>query len=108
VHFYSQPPTVAHIEAAATGLLGLAGWMGVQGEKEDDNGFERTQTVNGRLVHEKGSKRADGSNEFTIVLGGRFIVSAKGHGVDVAALKNAVLGLDLAKLEAMKDTGVQK
>ena len=92
----------------ASGLLGLAGWMGVQGEREDDNGFERTKNENGRLVHEKGSKREGGNNEFTIVLGGRFIVSAKGRGVDLAALKTAVSSLELAKLEAMKDIGVQK
>jgi hypothetical protein len=91
----------------ASGLLGLAGWMNIQGEKEDDNGFERTQNENGRLVHEKGSKRG-GGNELTLVLGGRFVVSAKGRGVDLAALKTAVSSLDLAKLEAMKDIGVQK
>jgi hypothetical protein len=92
----------------ASGLLGMAGWMGIQGEKEDDNGFERTKNENGRLIHEKGSKREGGANEFTVVLGGRFIVSAKGHGIDLAALKTAVSGLDLAKLEGMKDVGVQK
>jgi hypothetical protein len=35
-------------------------------------------------------------------------VSAKGRGLDVAELKAAVSGLDLAKLEAMKGAGVQK
>jgi hypothetical protein len=92
----------------ASGLLGLAGWAGVQGEKEDDNGFERTQKVDGRLVHEKGSKHSGGANEFTVVLGGRFVVEAKGQGVDLGTLKTAVSGLELGKLEAMKDIGVQK
>ena len=77
----------------ASGLLGLAAWVNVQGEKEDDNGFERTQKVDGRLVHEKGSKRG-GSNEFTVVVASRFVVSAKGRGVDLDALKTAVSGLD--------------
>lgn len=91
----------------ASGLLGLAGWMALQGEREDDNGTERTQNVDGRLVHEKSSKRG-GPNEFTIVLGNRFVVSAKGNGVELADLKAAVSGLALGKLEAMKDVGVQK
>ncbi len=91
----------------ASGFLGLAGMAGVQGEREDDNGFERTGKENGRLVHEKGSKHG-GSNEFTIVLGDRFIVSAKGNGVELGDLKTAVGGLDLAKLESLKDVGVQK
>jgi hypothetical protein len=43
-----------------------------------------------------------------MVLAGRFIVSAKGHGIELPALKTAVSGLDLAKLEGMKDVGVQK
>jgi Yip1 domain len=90
----------------ASGLLGLAGWIGVQGEKEDQYGSEKTQKVNGRLMHEKVSK-GGGGNEFAVVLGDRFIVSATGN-VDLAALKAAVSGLDLGKLESMKDVGVQK
>jgi hypothetical protein len=58
-------------------------------------------------VHEKVSK-GGGGNEFSVVLGDRFIVEAKGRGVDLNALKAAVSGLDLAKLESMKDAGVQK
>jgi len=90
----------------ASGLLGLAGWIGVQGEKEDQYGTEKTQKVNGRLMHEKVSK-GGGGNEFAVVLGDRFVVSAKGN-VDLAMLKSAVSGLDLGKLESMKDVGVQK
>jgi Yip1-like protein len=92
----------------ASGLVGLAGWMNMQGEREDDNGFEKTDKVDGRLTHEKGSKRPGGSNEFTVVLGDRFIVAARGTGVELPVLKTAVAGLDLGKLEALKSVGVQK
>jgi hypothetical protein len=90
-----------------SGLVGLASWAGMQGEKEDDNATERTEKVNGRLVHEKVSK-VGGSNEFGIVLGDRFIVDATGDGIDINTLKSAVNSLDLAKLESMKDVGVAK
>jgi len=89
-----------------SGLMGLAGWVGMQGEKDNDSYSERTQKVGGRMVHEKISKRG-GSNEFAMVLGDRFIVTAKGN-VDIDTLKSAVAGVDLGKLEAMKDVGVQK
>jgi hypothetical protein len=89
----------------ASGLLGLASW--VQGEKEDDNGTERTAKEDGRLVHERSSK-VGGSNEFSIVLGDRFVVKAEGRGVDLNQLKAAVSTLDLGKLEGLKDAGVQK
>jgi hypothetical protein len=90
-----------------SGLVGLASWVGAQGEKDDDDRYERTAKVDGRLVHEERSKRG-GVNEFSLVLGDRFIVSAKGQGVDLDGLKTAVGGLALAKLESMRDVGVQK
>ena len=100
-----------HLEITDTGgvsgLMGLASWAGVEGEKDDDNGTEKTEKVGGRLVHERTSKRG-GANEFAIVLGERFVVSAKGNGVSVSELKGAASGLDLAKLEVMKGAGVQK
>jgi hypothetical protein len=92
----------------ASGLMGMAGWMNVQGEREDENGTEKTEKVDGRLTHEKASKHPGGSNEFTVVLGERFIVSAHGNGVELADLKAGVSGLDLGKLEAMKSVGVSK
>jgi Yip1-like protein len=90
----------------ASGLVSLAGWAGMQEERQDENGEERTRKVDGRLVHEKVSKNG-GSNEFSIVLGDRFVVAAHGTGVDLAELKTAVGQLELRKLESLKDAGVQ-
>ena len=90
-----------------SGIMALAGWAGVEGESEDDSGSERTHKENGRLIHEKTTKNG-GTNEFGVVVGDRFVVSAKGRGVDLNALKAAVSGLDLAKLEGMKDVGVKR
>jgi hypothetical protein len=92
----------------ASGLVGLASWANLRDEREDDNGYERTLKVDGRLVHEKSSKRAGGTNEFSLVLGERFVVTASAVGVELPALKAAVTGLDLARLESMKDAGVTR
>jgi hypothetical protein len=85
-----------------SGLLALAGWA--QGVSEDDNGSERTEKVDGRLTHQKVSKTG-GTNEYAIVIADRFVVSAKGHGVDINALKSAVASIDLAKLQSMNTIG---
>ncbi len=90
-----------------SGLVALAGWAAVQEEKEDEGGFERTRKVDGRLVHEKMSKRV-GTNEYGIVLGDRFMVDAESSDLDLNTLKAAVASIDLARLESMKDAGVQK
>ncbi len=90
-----------------SGLVGLASWAGVMGEKDNDDVAERTEKIDGRLFHQSVSKRG-GPNEFAVVLGERFVVSAKGDGVTLNDLKSAVGSLDLAKLEGMKDVGVQK
>jgi Yip1 domain len=84
----------------AAGLLGFASWMGVQGEREDDNRREVTRKDGNRLVHEEMSKRG-GSNKFSVVLNERYVVSARGN-VDFDTLKSSVASLDLGKLEALK------
>ena len=89
----------------ASGLMGLAASMNVQGEKEDQYGSERTTKVNGRMITEKVSK-SGGANEYSVVVGGRFVVSAKGRGLSIGDVRNAVTSMDLAKLESMKDAGV--
>ena len=91
----------------ASGLMGLAGWMNVQGEKESGGRVERTRKEGSRMVHEEYSKQG-GEAEFTVVVADRFVVSARGRGFPIEALRSAVGSLDLAKLESMKDAGAQK
>jgi signal transduction histidine kinase len=92
----------------ASAMMGLAAWAGAMNvEKEDDRGSERTRKDGNRLVHERVSKTG-GDNEFSLVLADRFIVKAVGSGVDLATLKGGVSGLNLAKLESLKDAGVAK
>jgi len=90
-----------------SGQVAFATWTGVQEDKEDEYGYERTHKVDGRIVHEKVSKNG-GTNEYGIVVGERFAVSASSNNVDLNGLKAAVVSVDLAKLEGMKNSGVQK
>jgi hypothetical protein len=89
-----------------SGLMGLAAWTNVQGERESADGYSRTQKVDGRLTHMESSKSGD--DEFAVVIGDRFMVSAKSRTLDVNALRAAVSGLDLGKLESMKSIGITK
>jgi hypothetical protein len=101
---YREGDRVVQLEVTdtggAAGLLGMAAWLGVQGEKEDSNRREVTRREGSRVVHEEVDKRG-GRNQYSVVLADRFVVSAEGD-VDIATLKSAVNGLDLAKIEALK------
>ena len=91
----------------ATGLLGMASWAALQGERDNDQVSERTERVGNRIVHQRISKTG-GRHEYNVVIGDRFIVTAEGDGIEFGALRSAVSDLDLQKLEAMKNVGVAK
>ena len=83
------------------GLMGVAAWMNVQGERENADRRESTHKEGKRFVHEEQNKRDGGTSKYTVVLNDRFIVEARGN-VDFAKLKSAVNGLDLGKIESLK------
>ncbi len=91
----------------ASGLVGLASWAGVQGEKEDERRIERTRNEGGRMVHEEISKTG-GPNKYAVIVANRFVVGASGSGMGLNEVKGAVASVDLGQLEAMKDEGVKK
>jgi hypothetical protein len=85
----------------AAGLVGMASFMGVQGEREDAQRREATRKEGNRLVHEEQDKQG-GSSKYTVVLADRFVVSAEGNGVDFGTLKSAVHGVNLSGIEGLK------
>lgn len=91
----------------AGGLMALAGWAGVQGEKESNGRVERTRKDGNRLVREEYDKRG-GSAEYTVIVGDRFVVEARGQGVAIDALRSAVGSLDLGRLESLREKGATK
>lgn len=83
------------------GLAGLAtmAWAQVTMDKETDGKIERVYKDGARTVHEE--YRKDGSQaEVTVILANGVVVSAEGHGgIDIGAVKGAVAGIDLGRLE---------
>lgn len=84
----------------------LAGWAMVEQERQNDSGYEKTGKVDGRPTHEKFSK--DGESEYSVLVGNRFLVEARGQQVDMKVLKQAVASIDLTKLDSMKAVGEKK
>ena len=93
----------------AKGIMALAGFVGVESERETQDGYEKTYKQDGRMVNERWNGSSH-SGEFGIVLGERFSVKLKGsgEGLDMNTLKSALGSLNLSGLEALKDQGVKR
>ncbi len=91
----------------AKGIMALAGFAGMDQDKQDSNGYEKTWHQDGRMIHEKWNN--SGSGEYTVVLGDRFVVEVNGSSVpNIDAIKAALGSVNLAGLEALKNQGVSK
>ena len=106
-HVAFSGPDDAHIRLSiedATAISGLAGLaeMANANASEQGDSYEKSETIDGRSVHEKWDAAAR-HGELSLSVGQRFAVDVVGDHVDMDALKNALAHIDLAKLESMKD-----
>lgn len=90
----------------AKGLLALAGFSGMEGERESDGVYERVYRQDGRLVREHWD-RAESRGEYAVVVGDRFTVQVQGEAEDLDELRSALSDIDLGALEALKDEGTK-
>lgn len=86
----------------AKALMAMAGFALMESEKESADGYEKSGKADGRVYRERLSKSAREAS-YALIVGDRFMVEAEGHGLDMAAVKQALAKVDLARLEGMKD-----
>lgn len=85
--------------SALGGLAAMGAALNVQSNKQTADGYEKTSTIDGRLVNERWSN--DGNGEFGMMIKNRFMVQAEGKVASIDELKGAVAAVGLGKLEAM-------
>lgn len=86
-------------------MASLGASFGVESNKEDADGYERTTTKNGALVVEKWDRSSNDGHYMTVV-DKRYMIEAEGEAASIDELKAAVASIDQNKLIALgKTTG---
>jgi len=90
----------------AKGFIAMAAAMAPEEEKETDQGYEKTYSAGGNLVHEEWNSQ-DNSGEYSVIVGKHFTVKARGNVDNIDQLKKAVASVDLTRLESLRESGVK-
>ena len=86
--------------AAMGAIAGLGSAFNVQSSEKTGTSYEKTGTVDGRMTSEKWDT-SDNSGKYGVVIANRFMVEARGNGTTMEALKGAVAGVGVDKLESL-------
>ena len=99
VWYGSDDNTVSLEIVDMSGAMGaLAGLMSMEVDRRTASGYERVGRVNGRMTSEEWDSRT-GRGTYGVLVADRVMVRARGHGVDIAQLKDVVHGIDFQSLE---------
>jgi len=83
------------------GLMSMAAWSTITVDKEDDNGYERTTTLNGYKCFEKYRKRNE-SSELSVLAESRFIINTTCRGCSMETLRDVVGAMDFNSLKNLE------
>jgi hypothetical protein len=98
--------SIAHM-GAARGLATMGAALGVTSERDDVDGYERTNTVDGRTVTEELSRSSQTAKYMVITRTG-VAITAEGRGAAVTGddVRNAVSAIGVERVEALRGTPV--
>lgn len=83
-------------------MMSYAAWLNMSFDRETDTGYERTTKYEGHPAMEKFESNGTPRAEMAVAVGQRFIINAKGHGLEMDKIKEALGHIDLDKLKDMK------
>ncbi len=87
---------------ALSGIAGIGAAMGIEQEREDENGYEKIGTVDGQWREEKWRTNSN-SGTYAILIANRFRVEASGRVESIDVLKAAVASVDAGDLEDLAE-----
>jgi hypothetical protein len=90
--------------AVASPLVAFASALNVQRDEETSTGYDREQTINGRMTVEKYDNQSR-SGEYSVVVASRFALEASGSGVPMDTLKAAVNAIGPDRVDALAHGG---
>lgn len=92
---------IVDVAGFGAAMMGMAAWISLDVDKENDGGYERTTKINGYKAYEK-YDNSNQSGELAVIVADRFIVTIHGNGVSMDDLKDALNDIDLDDLAELK------
>ena len=89
--------TIIDTGGLGMGLMSMAAWSSATIDKEDENGSERTSTLDGYKSFEK-TRNSDNSCEISVIAEGRLIATAKCKNCKMDILKETIRAMGLKNL----------
>ena len=89
------------------GLGMLASWAATELNRTTDSGYEKVYRSGSDMAHEE-YDRENRQGSYTMLIANRFLMEANGSGVEMKTIKELLARINLAKLHAMQNHGVQK
>lgn len=86
--------SIADVGGIGMGLMGMAAWSMATIDKEDENGSERTTTLDGFKAYEQ-TRNSDQSCELSVIAKGRYVATAKCRQCKMEPLRKIVRAMDL-------------
>jgi len=80
--------------------MGMAAWATVEVDRENQDGFERTTTIDGHKAFESYNSN-NRSGELNLLVSDRIVVTLEGRNLESDALRSALEQLDLDSLEGI-------